>query len=760
MFLELRRILAITLGALTLVTAVAIESSYAEDAVRIGADQFEHQENTGLYIARGNVELVYGKRVLKADNVTFDAAREMATAEGNVVLLLENGEVIFSESTRLNQELDQGDMSQLRMILTDQSRLAARQAKLSPNQTQVDYAVYSPCSACEEEEKTMESTPLWQIKARKIIHDRSAKSMIYRHAVFEIYGVPIAYTPYFSHASPDVVRRNGLLFPTLRNSSLLGQMVGIPYFQTIGDHSDVTINPIFTTKQGPILHLKGRNRSKSGQFDFDGSITKGDRYAYSGSPNPQKDKLRGHIFTQSNFIINRNMRWGFNIERSSDDTYLRRYGFGDARSLISRLFVEGFQKRSYLSAETLGFQDQRANVRQEDVPVIFPNISYDFVSDPTHYGGYWTWNSNINHLNRSKGSKRVRFVNRVGFSLPYTSPSGHSFQLDSGVRADYYNVGNAPRTLTENPPLWTEPPPVASLDEAKRSHNASRYFANAALTWKYPLLRAGKTTSQVLEPIIMLVGAPNVGVEDKITNEDSSDYEWDEVNLFTPNRKNGWDRLDGGNRIDYGLRYDIYQYQDDQYKGKNREGDDQQSGYASFLIGQSWRFRALNELSTAPGNTKQLSDIVGRIAIEESIPSGDFSLYYRFRMNPDNQSLNINEVSSRARLRSFHLWANYINIKANATTRGATRRHEINFGSYYDFLDSWSLRGAATYEIEGRGNFLDLSSSLVYLGDCVGFSFGYSRNYNRDRDYEPSANYIFRIIFKNLGTSWNKKALL
>ncbi len=828
----------------------------APDDVRIAADSFKHQRDNGVYIATGNVELVYGERVLIADTVTFDAKKKIAIAKGNVQILLEGGDVIFTDRAQLNQQLDQGELSRLGIVLADRSRIAARSGSIRGHKTTVHRAVYSACKPCATKRgRSMDETPLWQIKARKVIHNRKSKRMIYHHAVMELGGVPVMYLPYFSHFDSSVKREDGFLTPTLRSSSLLGQMTSTPYFKTLGPHADITIDPIITTKQGPILHLQGRARTRRGYVDFDGSVTSGDLYAPtsnaappapasrkaqpkasasgnapsapsggaqaapsgdaqavapsgnaqspatgnaqavapsgkaqavapsggaqaapSGDAQPKASgkaqpkaaaagnnpirtgRMRGHVKTHGQFVVNRNMRWGFNINRASDDTYLRRYNFGGARSLTSRIFAEGFQGRNYLTGELLAFQDQRINVEQKRVPTILPDISYHFSQIPNRYGAFWSWDSNINHLTREKGSKRMRFVNRLGFSLPYKTEQGHIFRLDGNVRADYYNVENAPLSLTQRPPIWTPPQDPTTLEEARRSHSTSRYFGNTSLTWKYPLLRIGKNTTSILEPISMLVLAPNVGIEKDITNEDSTDYEWEENNLFVANRRNGWDRLDGGHRVDYGLRYDIYRYANRGPKTSDR--GTLQDGQISFLIGQSYRLRLQSELSTSPGNEKRLSDIVGRIAIAESSPVGLMELFYRYRFNYESQSLKVNGVSAVLTTKRFGMDVDYINIKAGATTRNAARRHEINMGTSYDFLNYWNVRSTASYDLVGEGHLLDFATKLVYLGDCVGFSFGFSKQYNRDRDYEPSANYLFSIIFKNLGSSWNTESLL
>ena len=58
-----------------------------------------------------------------------------------------------------------------------------------------------------------------------------------------------------------------------------------------------------------------------------------------------------------------------------------------------------------------------------------------------------------------------------------------------------------------------------------------------------------------VEPMVSVNVAPTWGNTRKIPNEDSSDFEFDETNLFEPVRFPGLDRVDTGTRVAYGLRF-------------------------------------------------------------------------------------------------------------------------------------------------------------------------------------------------------------
>ena len=65
-----------------------------------------------------------------------------------------------------------------------------------------------------------------------------------------MFGIPVAYFPYFWHADPSVKRESGMLPPVLGNVVQLGFFYGQPYYWVIDDQSDATFLPMITTEAG------------------------------------------------------------------------------------------------------------------------------------------------------------------------------------------------------------------------------------------------------------------------------------------------------------------------------------------------------------------------------------------------------------------------------------------------------------------------------------------------------------------------------
>ena len=103
-------------------------------------------------------------------------------------------------------------MNALRVETPENTRIAAESAeRLAGKKTVFRRGVYTACEPCKENPK---KPPLWRIKASKVILNGVTKTVSYTHARFELFGLPIAYLPYFQHADPSVKRKTGFLIPS------------------------------------------------------------------------------------------------------------------------------------------------------------------------------------------------------------------------------------------------------------------------------------------------------------------------------------------------------------------------------------------------------------------------------------------------------------------------------------------------------------------------------------------------------------------
>lgn len=680
------------------------------ERVMLQADKVTYDQDRGVVTAAGNVEISQGTRVLLADRVTYNQRTDTVTASGNVVLREPSGDVIFAEYLELRDQLRDGVVEGIRVLLSDQSRIAAsRGRRIAGTRTEMDKVVYSPCELCPDEP---DRAPLWQIKASKVIHDSEARTVEYRDAVLEFYGVPVAYTPYFSHPDPTVKRQTGFLAPIFRSSSELGLQAVTPYYWNIAPNRDATFSPWFTSKEGVVLAGEYRARTKAGGYEFDGSITYVDERDDSNQTTGDKE-IRGHIRGDGRFDIDRRWRWGFDLSRSTDDTYLQRYDISDQDTLTSSLFVEGFNGRNYASAKSFLFQDLREEVSDDGVPIVMPLLDYHFIGEPDRFGGRFNLDANGLGLFRETGTDSRRISVGGGWQMPFFGPIGDAYRFTAEVRGDLY---------------W--------VDDARPNESGSeltgRVWPVAALEWRYPLVRSQGSVRQVIEPIAELILSPTGSNPDEIPNEDSISIEFDDTNLFSLNRFPGLDRVESGSRLNYGVRLGAY---------------GESGGYSNLVVGQTLRFSNQDIFVSGSGLDEKLSDVVGRITLA---PADYLDYVFRFRLDPDSGSFRRAESYLNAGPEDFRVRLSYVFLAQELSIDKFDRREEIHASARVKLTNRWSAQGEFRRDISENDN-LFAGIGLRYVDECFDFLTAFERRFTRDRDVEPTTNIVFRIRLKNLG---------
>src|SRR6476619_5539485 len=159
--------------------------------VVVQADEVEYDDQLGLTVAKGHVEISQGGEVLLADQVSYNQRTDTITASGHVSLLSPTGEIVFSDFIELRDSMNNAFAQNVRMLLADRSRLAANTARrIAGNRTELRRGVYSPCDLCRDNPS---APPAWQLKAREISDDKEYKLLECRDVVMEIDGWPVFY---------------------------------------------------------------------------------------------------------------------------------------------------------------------------------------------------------------------------------------------------------------------------------------------------------------------------------------------------------------------------------------------------------------------------------------------------------------------------------------------------------------------------------------------------------------------------------------
>ena len=691
-----------------------------EGEVRFSADEMEHDRDLDITTARGNVKIFNQGRILSADVVVYNRKQDLVSASSNIILLEPTGEVLFAEFMELSGDLKDGIIADFRAILNDGSLVAASGGRrTNANKLEMRNAVYSPCKLCDDDPAR---APLWQIKAVKILHDKKHQNIEYKDAWLEIAGIPVMYTPYLSHPDPSVKRKSGFLTPSFGSTTSTGSFVRTPYYYNLSANSDATFAPSFTEDESLILAGEYRQKIQKGEFQARASIkqnTPEDERTYAAQKGIAG--IRGHISAKGRFEYDDTWRWGFDINRQSDETYMSRFGYKSdntlpniTNALASNAFIEGYRKRNYLHAEATAFQTTLTEQENDTVPIILPLVDFNHVSEPDSYGGSTTLDVNFLALTRLEGSDTRRLSVRSGWNLPYVAPRGDVYTLSAKLISDLYN---------------TDSLQVAGHDNT--DDFAYRLMPQVSFDWRYPLVRGDTSVYQMFEPIAALVVSPYGGNSYNIPNEDSQNLEFDDTNLFSNNRFSGLDRVEGGPRINYGFKWGAF----------GRGG-----GSTSLLLGQSFRYKTDDSFSVGSGLEDNFSDVVGRL---QASPSKLLNLFYRTRLNKDNLEARRNELNITTGTAAFRLNTHYVYFDRQEDSEFAGRE-EITSSISSQITDTWVSSLSATRDL-AESDFRSMNLNLTYEDECFLFSSSLNRTLFQNQDLQPENSVIFRLLFKTLG---------
>jgi len=683
--------------------------------VVLHADEAVFDDKTGTVTAKGKVEIAHDNQVLRADTVIYNEKKNTVTAIGNVVTLLPTGEVMFSDRSEFSDGMKEGVAERFRMLLTDNSRLTAARATRTGGQiTTLNKALFSPCDLCKD---NPERAPLWRLRTSRTTHDSEAKEVEHRDAFLEFYGFPVFYTPWLSHPDPTVKRRSGFLAPSYSTDSEFGLVLDAPYFWAIDDQRDLTLAPRLMTDDAALLEATYRQRFANATLDVNGSFTQPERRDNNGNKIGGSE-TRGHLFAKGAVEHNNIWRTSFELNHASDDTYLRRYQLPspDNQTLASKFSTEGFYGRNYASVSGYSFQGLRETDDPAASPLVLPYAEYRYVSQPAANGAFITADASALVITRDLGADSRRLALNTGWHLPHTAWTGEIYELSATLRTDIYSVND-----------------VTTDSGAIENGMTGRVFPQIKAQWRYPFTRHEGNATQIVEPIAAIVLAPNGGNPDKIANEDSSDPELDSTNPFAANRFAGADRVEGGQRVIYGLNWNFY-------------GDE--GGVIETFLGQSQRLRAESDFSASSGLQDKASDLVGRLRFA---PSNWVDLQYRFRFDPDKTVARRNEASVSLGPGNFKVWANYLFLDESAPTAEFPDREELSMGFNARLTSRWSAYGSINENLADNGGTTSENLGFTYADECFTFRIVGTRNFTQDRDLRPTDTILFQLIFKHLG---------
>ena len=648
------------------------------------ADFIEYNTEEDFIYAKGNIKITLDNYEILADRLLYDMKNDLLLAQDNIRIKDEKKNIIFGETLFLQSKLKIGVIADFILKFGDNSVLVSRLAeRVSENQTNLYNASFTPCqisSVCK---------PIWQLSAQKTFVDLDKQKITYKNLFFELYGIPIFYTPYFSHPSPGAKAASGILVPEIKENKL-----GIPLYLRAQPNVDFTFTPRISNKYS-IFELEARHKINNGQYIIQGSYGKVPYTIKNANKIIKNTNVASYFISSQGDFYKKHFKYGFNFNRTSDKAYLKNYYSRFDPYLTSSLYLNKVKNYNYLSLEGLYFQDLRGDDLNDFDSLIFPRIrTKNVVSLNEDESTHFIIENNTLIYNK----REEKQLGRTSFQLSVTNnsstASGHLFNLTAKTREDLYLV--------------------SYLDQSQPNKALIRSIPEFQTTWRYPLLNNISSRSSIsIEPIaVSTIGRKFQPKDQKFQLIDSPIYEPSEDNIFLSNRYSGMDYHEFGNRLSYGIN-------------------------SGLLFGQNHLNLFLGHL-IHKYNTKTTysQDNIGKVQVSFS---DIIELFYRFRKDKHFSSIR-DEAGANFLNKKFQLTTSFIQLrnmhKYYAIENFAfsqDRARQVSYDFSYQLTPNWIIGNDMRIDISSKkARIFYRSIKVTYIKDCVSITGKFSNDYMSD----------------------------
>lgn len=667
-------------------------------------------ENDSLLVAAGSVEVFYDGIRLTASRLIFDRVADSLRIEGPITLTDASGTVILASQAELKADLTEGILRSARVVMNQQLQLAAAEVmRVSGRYTAMTRVVASSCKLCAGSE-----TPLWELRARRVVHDQLERQIYFDRATLRLGGVPVMLIPRLRMPDPTLNRATGFLRPLLQSSSTLGTGLGWPYFITLGPSRDLTVTPFLASKGTRTLELRYRQAFRGGEIEISGRAS---RDAL------RPGETRGHLMADGRFDLPRGFTLTFHGETVSDRAYLLDYGLSSDDRLDSRIEITRTRRNEHISLRAISIQTLRVGEPSSSIATAIGDLTFQrrFSLGPlggqgglrfqAHgHGRTSDETADLNGDGIADGRDVARARLRADWRRDWIAGNGMILGVLGEATTDNFQIG----------------------DDATFGGTQTRSYGAVAAELRWPLVKSGRGgVAHVLEPVAQLVWAPRQAMAPG--NEDSLLVDFDQGNLFALNRFPGADAVERGLRANLGLHY---------------LRQDPAGWSLGLTFGRVIQADDLAQFTSGSGLDGRKSDWLAAWQV-----TGENGLGWTNRLLLDNGfGLTKAEMLLSYDQPRAGIEAGYLYHKADPAEGRAIDTRELVFDSRLAIGDrGWNARLSNRYDLEaGRANKAGIG--LGFRNECLAVDLSLSRRFTSSTSVKPTTNFSVSLELLGFGS--------
>ena len=688
-------------------------SAVAENITNLIADEIKINQ-AGELVASGAVTVWYEDRKVTASSITYASQNDKLIIRGPIRIIDNQSTMILGDQAELSEDLKVGIIKSAKIILGYQVQIAA--AKVLQKDARYSEAFNIAATSCHV---CLNKTPLWQIRARKIVQDKFEKQIYFEHAQLRVLDIPVFYLPFMRLPDPSLKRATGLLAPKLKTSSVLNTGIKIPYFIRLNKHKDFTITPFYSPKTKTIEY-RYRQAYTSGFMLIEGALTRD-----ALIPN----KNRGYILSDTSLILQNGYNLGIQLQAVSDPSYLFEYDFAQLDRLNTKLELSRSMRYQNSEVKLSNYHSLRENENNATQPTLVAEGAIESRLNPDMIKGEIGLEANFlksyrySDLNNDGPDSDTLVDGYDTTRLSLLSNWDHGWEIANGIILHFENEFGLSQYYVQQ--------------HADIGPKATRMFGVGAVGLRWPWYRINSNGGiGIVEPQIQLVRS--VSSNSAVPNDDSTQVEFDEGNLFRLNRAPGLDLIENGSRLNVGLAGS--QFMD---SGSN----------LSWKIGRVLRSEALSTFPSGSGLSNSISDWLLATNFQQK---NGIELINRALIASDGV-VTKSETSLKVNRNQHQIRATHVELTKDSNISQNQSLSSLALEWSYNLNSNW--RSDSKFQFDSNiGRLSKLELGLRYENECVNVDLSSSRSFSTSSTLIDKTDFTLSVELTGFSSSDRKNA--
>lgn len=692
-------------------------NQYAKE-ILIYADNIYYDNENNL-VAKGNAKIISENEIIISNLIIYKKSLKKIILPTEFSYKDKKGNYYFGSSGNFNSNLNKSKIENVKILLTDGSRIVGQEVNRDGNIDIISKGVYSPCTSRISIKNYV--CPIWQLDGEKILHDTDKLLLYQKHSKMRLFNIPVFYLPYMVSPSPlRKKRKSGFLNPSINFDFLdtkVSQNITLPYYFNLDIDKELFLTPT-------INYGGGADSSQRFLFDYNQLISGGNLDLLLTidtkleNQNNEKWFQNGSIITNYNQNLNEKYFIDLNSTIQSSRNYIQKTDQNNklsyASSLSSTIDLYGYGIKKYndeLYVNFSTYQASQSTQNNKTIPKVLPFINY--TSGEDLYSGI-EYNNTLKFYNIVREENTLDHAEKqqkISHSIK-ASKEIYKYKSKFTFNSNLYNQ----LFITKN----------KKIDNINVSSNYYRIFPIIGAKIDVPMEHV--KTKIKINPSIQFISSIGQSNSNKISNEESTNNSFHLNNQNLLNRYNGNDQLDNSKRIVYSLNLEK----------KN----------INFNFSQYYELTNNSNYHYEVGNSEHLSDALATISYSGMNTYAQYETRYAVSSN----KINRNKINLENNNFLGLIELTYLNEKKETNNLSSNNNEVITYN-----FESNKFKKFNSINIKGLYNGSDKKNSEYSIGynyfdECFGISIDFKRNDYFNDNVKPKDILSIMFSFKNLGS--------